>query len=75
MLKTLFTTLLFLLGTTLPLVAQEEWQNIYEEWLEETDEETTATQQELLFDELSHLHDLCCRKKVIKIVYDRLYFS
>jgi len=56
MLKTLFTTLLFLLATALPLVAQEEWQNIYEEWLEETDEETTATQQELLFDELSHLH-------------------
>ena len=37
MLKTLFTTLLFLLATALPLMAQEEWQNIYEEWLEEAD--------------------------------------
>lgn len=56
MLKNLFMTLLFLWAATLPLMAQEEWQNIYEEWLEETDEETTTAQQELLFDELSHLH-------------------
>ena len=56
MLKTLFTTLLIGLVGVASLSAQADWQSLYETWLEEADEETSATQQELLYDELSHLH-------------------
>ena len=57
MLKHLFITLLILLAGLTPLMAQDDWQSLYETWLEEADEEMSTTQQELLYDELSQLHD------------------
>ena len=56
MLKTLFITLLIGLVGVASLSAQADWQSLYETWLEEADEETSATRQELLYDELSNLH-------------------
>ena len=56
MLKTLFITLCITLTAIIPTMAQDDWQRIYEELLEEGGEETTAAQQELLFEELSHLY-------------------
>ena len=59
MLKNLFITLFITFAISTTLTAQNDWQTIYEELLEEAtdEEEMTTTQQELLFDELSHLHE------------------
>ena len=59
MLRNLFITLFITFAISTTLTAQNDWQTIYEELLEEAtdEEEMTTTQQELLFDELSHLHE------------------